>query len=85
MASFFLSENGTPLISPNPTSSRYISLEAFRTHSMTFLLINRFVTLETTPFRHAIDDRHHSNHVKNVKNYDSNRLGRIKIRHLKHM
>ncbi|EIE91660.1 hypothetical protein RO3G_16371 [Rhizopus delemar RA 99-880] len=48
MASFFLSENGTPLISPNPTSSRYTSLEAFRTHSMTFLLINRFVTLETT-------------------------------------
>ncbi|EIE80813.1 hypothetical protein RO3G_05518 [Rhizopus delemar RA 99-880] len=45
------------LIKPNPTSSRYTSLEAFRTHSMTFLLINRFVTLETTPFRHAIDDR----------------------------
>ncbi|EIE83167.1 hypothetical protein RO3G_07872 [Rhizopus delemar RA 99-880] len=57
MASFFLSENGTPLISPNPTSSRYTSLEAFRTHSMTFLLINRFVTLETTPFRHAIDEK----------------------------
>ncbi|EIE87817.1 hypothetical protein RO3G_12528 [Rhizopus delemar RA 99-880] len=48
MAPVFLSENGTPLISPNPTGSRYTSLEVFKTRSMTFLLINRFVTLETT-------------------------------------
>ncbi|EIE90444.1 hypothetical protein RO3G_15155 [Rhizopus delemar RA 99-880] len=50
---------------------------------MTFLLINRFVTLETNSYMHAIGERH-SNHVKSEKNCDGNRLGRIKIHYFKH-
>ncbi|EIE91194.1 hypothetical protein RO3G_15905 [Rhizopus delemar RA 99-880] len=94
MASFFLSENGTPLISPNPNSSRYTSLEVFRTPSMTFLLINRFVTLETTVGLQPVLTVLLENNVINDlrmqltrgdKNYDDNQLGRIKIHYFKHM